>query len=502
MATNKKALLLESRQNNNTLIIPQNPTAENVLNNMPDVLKDILVLFQEKHINTSFNCISNVLLAKTAQMLTAKRITLKEVDNELIPNWYSIIFMPSGAGKDRLSNDFDKLIFNDFRLWFKNRADNYRREKEQEISKIAQEKFQDSKSENQKQAFINSEKEKIRNIIIEMQDGTQEGFYADAKSFSSATFGSLFLKISEFGLYLKTTNTDKEMFLNCLYNAYDGKVVSKCIKGSNREPDIENLPVNILLYSDYTLFKTDVKELFNSLMLTGLNRRACVSFMGTTSRQAPIFSHEQKKNFTQKVEELQKRLFGVFNSVQMNSCYCLSAEANNDILNCYVQYLTDCYNNTEELILKSEILSRELKALKLACLYACLNHPQELFIKKNDLIQAITTVQGLSGDLNIFNNYKPQKTDEYDNFYNFFKENVETKYKKCELIKEFMTLGISRRKAVDEFERIISTIKEFASTDGYLLLDEKINNNSGTVYFLHDPNEKLNENIKPLLKIL
>jgi len=125
MTENKKAPINES-ENKHTFIIPQAPTTKNITDNMPEVLKDILLLFQEKHINVSFNCILNVLLAKTAQMLTAKRITLKEVENVLIPNWYAIIFMSSGAGKDRISNDFDNLIFKNFRLWFKNCANDFK----------------------------------------------------------------------------------------------------------------------------------------------------------------------------------------------------------------------------------------------------------------------------------------------------------------------------------------------------------------------------------------
>lgn len=504
MTENKKALLAESNKNkSNTFIIPQNPNEKLIINNMPEVLKAISFLFKEKHINISYNCILNVLLTKTAQMITSKRVTFKEVENELIPNWYSIIFMPSGGGKDRLSNDLDKLIFSDFREWFKTSAKEHRLNEEVKINRLAQEKFTGKDAEKQRQAFINSEIEKIRNIVIEMQDGTQEGFYADAKSFSSANFGSLFLKISEFGLYLKSTNTEKEMFLNCLYNAYDGKVISKCIKGSNREPDIENLPVNVLLYSDYTLFKKDIKELFNTLMATGLNRRAVVSFKPTSDRVAPIFTYAQKQEFNQKANTIRNDLQVIFKQIQTNSCYQLSQSVNDSILNKYVTYLNELHNKTNNQKLKDEILSRELKALKLSCLYACLNHPQDMTINETDLKQAIITVQGLSNDLRLFDSYRPQQDDKYDLLYNALKTNIEKQYTKLEMVKLFMANGWSRRNANKEFEEIISDLKEIALNDDYVLMEEKINNNSGTKYYLCQKDKPLENNkIIPLNNLL
>ena len=508
MGNNKKALGAESRNYANDIvfsnfIIPEKLNKETVMQNMPVVLNDIMSLFQQKHVNISFNCILNVLLTKTAQMITAKRVTFKEVDNVLIPNWYSIIFMPSGGGKDRLSKDLDNSIFSDFRQWFKTSADNYKLNEENKINRIANEKYPDYKSEKQKQMFINTEKEKIRNVVIEMQNGTQEGFYSDAKAFDKANFGSLFLKISEFGLYLKSINTEKEMFLDCLYNAYDGKVISKCIKGSNREPDIENLPVNILLYSDYTLFKADIKGLFNTLMATGLNRRSVISFRPITDRIAPRFTYEQKHLFSSTAEKIKNNLYNIFNRINQRACYQLLETTNDNVLNPYVQYLNDLYNKTDDLILKSEIESREIKSLKLSCLYACLNHPEDLNIYETDLKQAIMTIQLLSKDLEAFNNYKPRKNDKYDLLYNSLKSNIDKQYTKTEMKRLLMSLGWTRRNAYKDFDEIVEYIKEIAGNDNYSFIEQQINNNSGTKYFLQQINPSINDDkIIPLPNLL
>lgn len=501
--TNNKKALIEEDNIKSTFIIPENINEQDILDNMPEILKDTTLLLKRMHINTSLNCILNVLLSKTAQMLTSKRIYLKEVENHIIPNWYAIVFMPSGSGKDRLTKDLDTLIFNKFHNWFATSAQNYKLNKENEINRIAQGKYPDSKDEKLRNAFINNEREKIRNIVIEMQDGTQEGFYSDAKTFANTDFGSLFLKISEFGLYLKSTNTEKEQFLNCLYNAYDGKVISKCIKGSQREPDIENLPLNVLLYSDYTLFKKDIKDIFNTLMMTGLNRRAVISFKADTDRKPTIFSYEDKRKFFDDAAKISDAMNNIFQTVDKKTCYILSKQTNDNILNQYIKYLNNIYNSTENQILKAEVLSREFKALKLSCIYACLNHPKNSIIDNNDLIQAIYTIQGLSGDLKTFIDYKPQKKDKYDAFYNFLKENIQNEYTKLQLIREFMKFGYSREKIRTNFDEIINILKEIASTDDFILIEQKINNNSGTKYYLRKKEEKnSNENIVSFEKLL
>lgn len=503
MADNKKALTGESNINNN-FIVPQNLTAQNVLDNMPVVLKDIMQLFQKKHINVSFNCLLNVRLVKTAQMITAKRVTLKEVEKINRPNWYALLLVSSGTGKDLASDDLDNIIFKNFRLWFKEQAEKYFQEEVNKLETELQELFKDDKSETQKLRFLKEATKEIRPVVIEMNSGTQEGFYEDAKVFKNAKFGSLFLKITELGNYFKTMNIDSLQFFNCLYDAYDGKVASKCTKHSKREQNIENLPVNTLLYSDYMKFKSDnkIESEFLDAMNTGFSRRSVLSFQPHKDLLNAVQTHEESKTFYKQAELLNIRLFSTFLNIQSGACYILQPGTKDNILNTYCLYIIELFNKTDDELLKREIKSRELKALKLSCLYAALNHPTEHIINDTDMIQAITTIQALSADLKTFINYKPLKVDKYDRFYEFFKENSNTKYTKGQLIKKFQSLGLSRRNATKEFDEIIGTIKEFALIDEYTLVEEKINNNSGTTYYLHNQNKQLNNKIIPLENLI
>ena len=54
------------------------------------------------------------MIEKIAQMITTKWIGLENSSSTIIPNWYSLIFLKSGGGKDRLVNDIDNFILSEF----------------------------------------------------------------------------------------------------------------------------------------------------------------------------------------------------------------------------------------------------------------------------------------------------------------------------------------------------------------------------------------------------
>lgn len=478
----KKALKQESLYKFDDNIITSNDN----YSNMPAILRDIFTLYKSKYINLSDKFILNILISKTCQMLTGKRITLDEAGKINIPNWYSINFIPSGYGKDRLVSDLDQNVFSDYHEWFKEQAKKYYSTEIERINKIAVEKYPDSKQEKAKAAFIEKETEKIRNIEIEILAGTQEGFYSECKAISNANFGSAYIKMSELGLYLKSLSNEKLQFINCLYDAYDGKINDKCIKSEVRGTQIENLPVNALLYSDYTLFQSDIKGIFTSLISTGLGRRALISFQAPDALQDECMTANDEQIFYNNAQEYGKNLFSIFYNLPFNACYVLDADAKDNVLNVYKRELIDKFNNTDNELLKKEIKSRELKALKLSCIYACLNHLREFVISNEDVKQAIATIEFLSTDFERVINYKPKTNDFYDRLFNFILKNQDkeeiTKYKLT--YKYFQQLGISRRKFLITFDETIEIVKGIARSNDYALIEQSINNNTGIKYYL------------------
>lgn len=142
-------------------------------------------------------------------------------------------------------------------------------------------------------------------------------------------------------------------------------------------------------------------------------------------------------------------------------------------------------NKEDNSLLDKEIISRELKALKLSTIYACLNHPAEFYIFQNDMEQAIDTVEMLSKDFKSFLNYKPKRYDKYDKFYNFLAEHINEKFGKTQLVCHYYSYsGLSRDKFRSEFEKYMEVIAEMATQRGTFLEKTPINHNSGYSYSL------------------
>lgn len=474
----------------NTSIILQKTSNNDVLKEMPIILSSMVELLANRHINIPINSILNMVLVKTAQMITAKRITLKEIENILYPNYYAICFMPSGFGKDRLLRDLKGRFFKSFGIWFVDKA---RDNKLQRLEKIKIDSKNNYNSEKEANAYVKEQENRLRELVIEISDGTLEGVFEDAQIFQEAKFGSIFTVINELGSYLKGISPVREQFLPFLYEAYDGVIPSKCIKGGKRQMSIENMPVNALLYSDHTLFKKDIKNMFENLMSIGLCRRSVVTFFRDNKLKDIQMTYDEEKRFFEQAELLNKELFNKFFSIDDNACYVLEEETKDKVLNEYSSHLTNLFNNTEDEMRKREIKSRELKALKLSCLYACFNHPaNEYIINSTDMIQAIRTIEALSSDFKDFINYKPKQKDRYDHVFDFFLQNKGKYYTKSNLIANFSQFGFSRRKMQTEFNDIIAFVSDIAQNKGYYLLQEQINNKSGMNYCLKESlkNEK------------
>lgn len=368
---------------------------------MPNVLAKLVKVIKNRYPWLSINSILNLTLVKVAQMFTAKRIKYVEYCNSNYPNYYAIVFMPSGAGKDRISKELDKFVFYPFREWFKCRVMSYKEKSKKQIEEFAMSKYPDENNEKQRKLFIKEKLKEVRNMIIEVSEGTREGFYTDAVAFNQAEFGSLMVKIAELGQYLNNMTNEQRLFFNTLFEAYSGIIRSKCIKGQQREYDVEDLPVNALLYSDPTMFKKkNLEEIFNTLMETGLGRRCTITFMNKKEpyviEKDATKAYDAENKYYKDLKALGEEMFRIFDAVPLNAYYELSRETYLQEFHSYKLKLEEFGNNENNPLISNEIVSRELKALKLSTLFACINHSSDLYIKPQDMRQAIDTIEMLS----------------------------------------------------------------------------------------------------------
>lgn len=392
-------------------------------------------------------------------MFNSKRIRLDESGRYNLVNWFSIIFFTSGGGKDRLVDDMDKFIFKQYHEWFKTKAQNI-------IAKFLDKKFQSL------------------NLVNEIQDGTYEGVIYLSKIINLLNFGSIFIKINEFGDYIKNSDNKRKILLSMFNQLYSCVVPNKIIKSEIFTEEIPDIPVSVLAYSDYTLFANEMRSYFKKILNTGYARRFMFSFQELDKLNFNPLSDEEEREIYNSLEKLGQELFEIFSNIQSNTCYELTANAKN-ILNDYKFKICELYNSESDPLLKKEINSRELKALKLSCLYACINHGQVLEIQEEDIIQAIDTVEFLSQDFKKFLHYSPKADDKYEQAYKFLRENEGLEFTKTKLLEIFTKqFGFKREPLRNNFYDAISAIWEIAQEEGYTIIYYNNKCKNGTFFSL------------------
>jgi len=343
---------------------------------------------------------------------------------------------------------------------------------------------------------------KPQRIVFEIQDATVEGIATQGQNLRYAEFLSMFLKFPEFGMYLKTSNKQQLQLQGVILSMYDNKIPAKVIKSEEAVESISEIPINILAYTDYTTIKGDIQGMFDTLMSTGYNRRFTISFQPPQKLVFKPFSDEEERQLNDRLKIAGKKLFDLFNQLPLNACYKLLPETKN-LYNDYSKQKTEQYNEEKNEIKQTEIISRPFKVLKLSCLYACLNHPQEYVIKINDFQQAISTVENLSTDFGKFLVFQPANMDKYEKAYEFLKQNIGKKFTKTQLIKIFNGFNFNRDTLRQKFEEEMDAIQELATDEGYIICPIKNECKNGMYYKLEKCNtEPLSPDTKPLTDIV
>lgn len=478
-------------------------------NNLPTLWQGVIYKFLlPLNPDTSIASLLNKLNSKFAQLVSFKRIMIRE-SSEQKPktiNYYGLDVIPSGGGKDKPLKEIDEYLFCDFKETFKKANSEYLKSKEEAIKEKAGREFKES--DKKQFAYIEKSMQEIRDVRMEIGDGTPEGFYDDMKALNDAGFGGAFLKISEFGLYLDSPSSAQQLMLNMLYEAYDGSASLKSTKGEKRSYYVENIPVNCILFSDPSKFAGGKSgQTLNNMLDSGLGRRCFISFMEDTELIITEDPDEQRMNEAiayNKTHELRDIIFWYFQEIPDNAVYTLDDEAykrfhkyKNDNKRKYNQIL-----KTSDEVIKKELRGRFWKTLKLAGIIAALEHPKELVITVKDIEYAIYMAELFAKNLEKFLKLAP-KTDA-EKLYNFFIENKNQWLTKSDINKQkFVAQKDFRR----WFEVNYELTREIAVSNGYEIIEKSYGgatNNSGKKYkLIENMNGKsLSEDVADLNEVL
>lgn len=443
------------------------------VNKIPPLQREILEKFLiPLNPDVSIPCLLNMLNAKLSQMVTFKRIKLKETPKAkpTVINYYAINIIPSGGNKDLVINLIDEYLLTGFKAYVKLTDEEYRENEEKRLEEAAAQKY--GKNKTQHNNFI--EKNKPRNIKEELEEATPEGLYQECLTLQKAQIGSLFIKIPELGLFLESPTQPQTLFLNSLIKLYEGQASIKSTKGEAVTVSVSGISCNCLLYSDTSkLLKDKASVYLNKLFETGLARRSFVSYLPIKE----LFNNRDyefelliKEKAFEAAEKISKKIDSIFINIEKDSVFELSAEA----FKVYHQYKVnniDLYNdrlNTGDDILLKELRGRFWKTLRLAAIIAALEHPAEPVIKPQDMEYAIYQAELFAQDFEKFFATKPE-TD-VEKLFKFFLQNEGNWFSRGELRKQ----GFVHPKYFKSwFDECIEYVKEMAANRGYTFAEEK-----------------------------
>jgi|GEM_PF-2516045 len=473
-------------------------------NKLPVLTSEILEKFLKPlNPNISDTCLLNVLNSKLAQMITFKRVQFKELEFEKpkILNYYALNFISSGGGKDKIVNEIDDYLLSDFKIYFNSKNKDYFIN---QVKKLEIEATNLFTNDSKQKAYIETEKKKIRNLRFEMEQATSEGLFADYTALNQAGYGSIFVKMSELGLFLENPTQAQQLFLADLLKVYDGKASIKSTKGESQTLDVDGIPCNILAYSDINKLKKDkAGSYLNKMLDTGLVRRAFITYMADHPlkieldyRQVMKVKNEAYKQAQSLKDEIIKR----FMNIKQDSVFQLTEQAY-EVFYSYKTENEQRYNerlNKSDDILLKEVRSRFWKCLKLAGLIACFEHPENTDIYPEDVKMAIYQTDLFAQDLERFFKAKPE-TD-IEKLFKYFLENNSEWITKNDLRKQNF---IHPSKFKRWFDDTIIDLAEFAEEKGYTLEQEKFKTN-GIQYRLTKNNigESITQNVVDITKIV
>lgn len=330
------------------------------------------------------------ILVKIAQIAMFKRLKVEYFEATSFMNIYVLGFLPSGIGKDRTIDAITYNLMRDYKLAYTTKHNQYENDWIVNLQGEAATMFSQSKKDADKHIRDNAP----RILSDEFSNATLEGFLALRESFSTVDWGGTFVKISEFGDFIKGDNLSRAEFLTSVIEVYDrGNSTSKVIKGSKTFKAVEGVPCSILWHTSPSgLLEGRSHDKLVEMFNRGLGRRSFVCFPDLDIK-AEDLSYEEKLEQVTKAHELAPEFSKMFGAMvkHASGTYTFSTAANRAI------YEYQKRNEQEALQLNqfhpdaviAEAKNRYWKCVRLAGLIASFEHPEDSTVSESDVGFAI-----------------------------------------------------------------------------------------------------------------
>ena len=372
------------------------------------------------------------LLVKIAQLLSINRATVRSMIGETLINIYALIFMPSGAGKDKPLSLIDKHFMVVFEDHFELKAKAYKERRMRELEEEATDKYS-NRAKAMKQKYI--EMNLPRQLIPELSNATSEGMQALRETLDGAGFGGTFLKISEFGDYISSDNNARGEFLSLITEIFDnGTNAPKVIKGERTAKKVTGVPSNAIMHSSlaYLTSGPNYRKLM-TLVDRGLARRSFLCFPGIEkfNVERPDSFDEAFRTFkdqsgevTNNASKYREFWEEAYEATRSSMVWALTDEADK-VLYAYYLYLQEAIKAisvTEDEGYRAELKGRYWKTLKLSGLIAIFEHPDQIEVSVDDIKTAIYLAEVYGNHCKEF--YQIETTVDSEKIRDFFLRNL------------------------------------------------------------------------------
>jgi len=349
-------------------------------------------------------------LTYISKMLCYNRVKIKSNTREIFPNLYTMIFLPSGGGKDktaRLVSDMYKKVENLQKMQRDEYIDLYRAAAESFI----EEKYAGQKlSSALKREYVS--RYEIKNLTEVYGEGTPEALAERRGWIAKAYFGAVHFENFEFVDQAKKGDKSIEAMFSLKKQAYEhGDTPVKITKSNPYAQPVHGIPMTSFVMSASEGLVNDEKGYhnFRDYLMRGYGRRStmCAPIGAKKIKHVPY--SEAEKLELKAIESLEKIIDYIediylktkpepvpgkpitvtgqqpYNGVVLESGYELSSAVHDYGQMLSLQIQNGNYSEMEA----SEISSRQWRALRLSACLAVFEHPNRLEITPEDFFIAI-----------------------------------------------------------------------------------------------------------------
>jgi hypothetical protein len=400
-----------------------------------------------------------------AEIATLYRL---KVDGVLV-NYYGMIFMPSGVGKDRPVDWLHEELLTPVKIEFDRLATKYR---ETWNEKMMQEAMNVYKTKPQQDGYFNMRQAK--HLELRFKKATNEGFDDLRQEYMQAGFGGTNLVIREFADYLGANNIGD--FLTAINEVYEqGDSEGKVTKGNKFMPTVKGVPSNALLHTSPSgIAESSDRNKLIQFFNRGAARRYFVCYPEVTlpdeykkvTKDTIMKFLANSELADKQIGKMRGRVAEVMQSLAEDSHLKLTMDAKMRLAEYEIKnvQMRD-FVGYDEISLGRASLAR--KALKLAGLIAMFEHAETQKVDLDDVEYAIAQCELFQTHYEKF--YTSQEPDELKNLYNYIEKHPGVTRRQ---IRDTKILPM--RSFYEKFDRIWPALKEMANDQNCMIVEDKI----------------------------